>query len=286
VEGSLNEPAPDNSTHVSFTREEANALRADAERTQAANAKAETLAMELAEAQAALTSLKEASKAVPVAPGPDSPSSPSSALQVDPGDTSLTEEEQSDYGESEGFVTKVSKRVFAEMFNKAVKSLEQRLSAIENGVKTVTQTTSQNAQNRFVNEVKSAVPYFDKAVNHQHWQAFLDSRIPGAGISQREALARAHQENSLDDMKVIFSTFNTKYMGEAEGEGKGNGYGGMNPTGGSDNPAPAPKEVKLKMSERRQASEDFIKHRITAAQLEQIKEKFKKAEAEGRIEYD
>jgi hypothetical protein len=285
-----NEPAPaledkvtppDNASVVTFTREEANELRAKAERTAAADGKAEMAQMEIAELQARLTAAEERAKGV-TQPSLPAPSGAVPAPVADPGDTALTADEQEEYADSEKVISKIAKREAANLINAVIKGLDERLKKVEGGLtETGTAVSRVSAQN-FVDQVKKEIPRFQESVDHKHWQAFLESSVPMAGIKYREALANAHAERNIENMKEIFKTFAAKYFGEEDNAGA---YSGMKGDGGEGGPAPQKEKVILKISDRRKASEDFIKNRITAAELDTIKKAFELADKEGRIDY-
>jgi hypothetical protein len=149
-------------------------------------------------------------------------------------------------------------------------------------VSNVSNATARTAHENFASKVKEGISNFDAVVGHKHWNDFLNSSVPGAGITYQQALANAHHAKSLSDMKVIFSTFTEKYI-PADNSG---GYTGVAPSGGSGGPVAAPKKEMLKMSDRRKASEDYLKGRITQQQLEAIKQAFTQADKEGRVDYE
>lgn len=276
--------APDNSTVVNFTREEANDLRAKAERTAAADARREMVELENAELTRRLTDAEERAKAVPQAPPAASEAAPG-PVQVNPGDTALTADEQSEYEDSEGTISKIARREAAKLINDAMNKMhslfEDRVKKVETGVQTATSTAQRASVASFAGQVKEKIANFDTVINHKHWNDFLDSKVPVAGIKYREALANAHHERSMEDMQGLFKTFSDKYIGESDGS---SGYGSISTTDTGAPPASKEKTM-LKMSERRKASEDFLKGRITAAELDAIKDKFTKADKEGRIDY-
>jgi hypothetical protein len=277
-----NTPPPDNSSVVTFTREEANELRARAERTAAADGRAEVAAMEIAELRAALTAAEERAKGV-TEPSPPAPSGAVSAPVADPGDVALTADEQEEYADSEKVITKIARREAATLINAVMKSLDERFKKVETGVTDNTTAVNRTAAQGFADTVKKEVPRFQEIIDHKHWKAFLESTVPVAGIEYREALANAHHKRSIEDMKGIFAAFTAKYLPEDTTSGA---YSGMKGDGGEGGPAPdkGNKDI-LKISVRRKASEDFIKNRITAAELDVIKKAYELAEKEGRVDY-
>lgn len=277
-------PAPivdtnDNSGTVTLSREEINDLRARAERADTDRGRRETLELELAEAQAALTRAGEAPKGTGNEAAPVAPAAPEAALVIDPGDTSLTEEETKEYGEAEPIIAKLARKEIAALVNPLV----ERINKLEQSLTKVSQGTAKAQHEGFVNQVKQKITNFDAVVKHKHWDDFLDSRIPGAGMTQRQALANAHFGKNLEDMEVIFDTFSKKYLGQTNKAD----FAGITPSGGNgDTPPITPKAEMLKMSVRREASDNYLKGRITSEELAAIKKQFSEADAKGLVDYN
>lgn len=268
-----------------LTRDEINALRAKAEKSDTEAGRREVVEMELAEANAALTALREASKGTGVAEAPRAAPSGAEAFRVDPGDVALSEKEQEEYGEAEPTITKVARREMARLINEHVAPLLNEIQELREKVTNVSTETARTTHENFVGQVKQSIANFDQVTTHKHWNDFLESRVPGAGITQRQALANAHYGKSLEDMKVIFGTFTGKYISDADNSGYTSVAVGA--AGGADSTPPASNEKPmLKISDRRKASEDFIKNRITADEMDIVRKKFSEADREGRVDYN
>lgn len=293
------EPAPNStvSTEIKVTQEELNRLRADAERATTADGRAQVLAMELAEAQAALTAAQGASKGGGVAEVPATPGAapaPAAVARIDATGAELTPEEREEYSEAEPIITKVVKREMAAALNGIFDGLEARIKALEGGISNVSQLSERVAKNEaqeFVDKVKKTVGNFDAVVNHEHWKAFQQAPFPGTGGTYAQALATAHHARNLDDMKYIFDTFTAKYIGAPGATNtnadSGPNYAGITPGGSAaSGTVVGEKKEILKMSDRRKASEDFLKGRITQEKLDEVKKAFTKADAEGRVDYN
>lgn len=258
-------------------------------RQEAAENKARLLELELAEARSSgsqgLTEPPAAPKGSGEAPAPGAPSD--RVLGVDAGDTGLSEEETEAYGEAEGVIAKVAKREIATLLNPVLARLEARLAQIEGGVRTVETRNAVNEEQSFVSKVKGAVTNFDNLVRHAKWQEFMETRVPLTNIKFKDSLAQAHGKRELDNVVEIFEEFKRRHQIDTAAPAAGYGSIDTSNTGSSAEATPAkPAEGKLPFSARRQASEDFMKGRITRSELDVIKEKYRVAEQNGNIDYD
>lgn len=262
-----------------ITAKELQSLRDKAEKADQAARRSSMLELELVEAQARLTQLEASAKAS-ATDAPAAAPAPSS-LHIDPGATDLDPEEEATYGSSQDYINKLTKKQIADLVNPQLTALDARLRALEG-------SAGNQASQAFRDKVKNAIgaDKFEAILVHPKWVKFIDKPMPGAGMKYAEAIGVAHHNAKLDDMTEIFGRFEKQYMHD-EGTDEGTGYEGISVVGSSGaQPVTPSTNKKLKMSDRRQASDDFVKGRITQAELNAIKAEFEKANKEDRIEND
>jgi hypothetical protein len=257
---------------VTLTRAELNELRAAAERAKTADARAEAQADRNEELSRRLTELETSSKAIPTPAAPVAPIVP---------DVEFTPEELEAYSESESFIAKVVRKELAKILPSITNDIKAAKDTATNAVTTLnTQSTS-----RFFAEVKSKVPNLDQLIKHKHWADFLDAEDPVSGATYQTLIQHNVAKLRVDQLVNIYKLFATKYG--VEETTQPTGYTGAIPSGGANNPPPTPpKPEKLKMSDRRKASEDYRKNRITWAQLEEVNKKFEEADKIGNVDYN
>jgi len=283
---------PEDIPPTQLSPEEVAALRAQANDAAVERGRAETLRLEVAELQAALTRAQEPPKAgddglAAPSPGDTVVASHTTSHQIEPGDIEFNEQEKEDYTEVEPTITKVANRQIAKLVNPQLDALTKRILQLENNVHNVSSVTARVTAESFVDKVKAAVPKFDVIVKTPAWQTFLETKIPGTRDKYVDSLTKAHRESDLETMKEIFAAFEAKTPTVVQDDTTPSFTGIPTSAAGSTEgtPKPANKEV-LKMSERRKASEDFLKGRITAEKLKDVKEKFALADREGRVDYN
>lgn len=270
-------PTPDNT--VTISRDEFNALQANAGKTQAAERRAETERLQREEIALRLTELEKTSKAVPVAPV----SAP--ALETEP--VTFTPEEEKDFAESKDYIAKVVRHEIgkiAPQINAMLAKLDEKIKAVE-GTATEAASTVQATNSRtFLAHVKEKVPNLEKIKSHANWGDFLDETHPLVGATYEQLLAHNLKQGNLDAVVGIYKVFSDKYLAGVSDVTAG--YAGGAPSGTVETPVAAPAVVKLKQSDRRKASDDYKKGRITWEQLQEVDKKFAEAEKNGMIEFD
>lgn len=263
------------------------------ERAEAAERALRLMQLELEEAQArnlSLTTAPDASKARGDGLPSGSAVVESLAPQLELGDTEETPEEAERFGEAASYVDKRINRKMKSV-DKALQDLHARLQSVESESRTATTIASKSSSDMFVDKVRSSVTKFDEIIRTKSWLEFGEKTVPMTNMTYKQAVDAAHANRRLGDMVDIFKTYN-KTQGVKDTPGTtvdtstDAGYTAI-PTaaaGTQGNPAPASK--KLPFSERRKASEDFLKGRLTRAEMDVIAAKYKDAELKGNIDYD
>lgn len=253
-------------------------------RAEQAERAARLLELELAETRAALAGLTDAPE--PSKARGDGASVVADAPQIETGDIQPTPEELEQFGEAESYIAKIARRESAAHANKAVEHLHARILALESGVQTVANSAIRAGDSSFLSEVKREIPNFSEIIANPKWGTeFAGKLVPVAGISYKEALGRAHAERNIGNIKAIFKAFENQYVAPTSTEQSG--YAAVATTDIAV-PADAGRKDsnKLPFSARKEASDNYIKGRISKAALEEIVEQYRKAEVSGNIDYD
>lgn len=271
-------PTPDSAT-ITVSRDEFNALQAEAGKTRAAQAQAETERLQREEMAQRLTELEKQSKAVPE-PAVSTPALPEEAV-------TFTPEEEVEFKDSGEFIQKVVRQELnklAPKLNALIASLEAKIKAVETSATQAVTTVRANTERTFFDQVKNAVPNLDVIKTHKNWPDFLDETDELTGATYEQLLAHNVQKANLSAVKLIYKKFSDKYLGGTDATAAG--YAGGQASGAETPPAQAPAVVKLKMSARRKASDDYKKGRISWDQLQEVNKAFDEATKAGNIEYD
>lgn len=280
-------PPNNDGEKVTISRDEFNDLQAAAGKARAAEGRAEALAMDVETLKTRLTDLETGAKGN----GKGSADAPPVAQDWEPLDSTFTDKEQEDYGESKGFVVKTVN----ERLNEVVPKLIARISKLEvalGDVKVVAEGASKTATGvraqTYNDRVREALSKngvdFDECVNHKHWQDFAMSVDPDSGYQYMEMIRNNVQKENVQPMVKLFLKFKEQYgVGTKKAS---SGYEGAAPTGtsvvtdGNDGPEMLP------FSERKEAHRKYINHEISYEEYEKVRAKFDKADKENRVDYN
>jgi hypothetical protein len=255
-------------------------------RIEAAEQRAQLLELQLAEARAVpptpLTPPVEAPNADPT-PAPTASGFGFAQAFDAASSATLTEQEQTDYGEATGAITKIATKAVLDVLRKPLEDMAARLGTLEGNVRETVSNVQRTASEGFIGTVKQTVTDFDTLVARPDWLTFLEGEVPyTGGMKFKQALANAHGSRNL---KAIVDLFD-KFRGGAVQPVNTSGYNAAPVASGASTPPPAQAaQETLAFSARKKASEDFLKGRITQQELDDISKKYNEAAAKGLIDY-
>ncbi len=262
---------------VTLTREEYNELKANAGRVATLQGREEIARLELEEARQRLTELENSNKGSPAAPA--APASPA----IDVSGIQFTDEENEAYADTRPFIEKVVDLRVAEQLNRLLPELRSAIDEAKQAAQGAVGEVAKTNQRTFHQSLVARVPNLQKIIRHPQWEAFLDQQEQFSGFTYEQLISHNVAAQNLDRTAKIYETFEREYMKPAQGTA---GYAGASPTGGAE-PSGQPQQVqKFKLSDRKKASEDYRKGRITYEQLQQITKKFEQAEKSGNVDYN
>lgn len=278
-------PAPSQGgERVTLSRDEYNALQADAGRAQTVAGRESVLQMELEEARQRLTELEAQVKGSSKSPETRPPAQ--SPVTIVDTAVQFTDDETERYGESKEYIEKVATQVFASLFNKYLPNLNEQIENVRQQTEEVVTTFKKNTQQSFHEKVKGQVPDLQTLIKDKNWAAFLDGVEPITQATYNALLMHHVNNQSIDGVKAVYDAFRSKYVAPITTTGNA-GYAGAGATGTASNLPPESKQQqKLKLSDRNKASEDYRKGRIKWDELQEIKKKFEEAEKAGNIDYN
>lgn len=285
TEGTPPTPAASQGERVTLSREEYNQLQADAGRAATAAGRAEVAAMELEEARQRLTQLEAQGKGTATPPPPAAPSAPAPApTAVDVSNITFTDAENEQFGESRPYIEKVARQEAARIVNELLPGLTSKIEEARNTAVGVATTVQTNASRDFLNSVSVRVPNVATLIKDKNWEAFLDSVEPYSGATFEVLLGHNIKTRNLDAVVAIYKAFESKYITPLPSNAA---FNGASPSGSAvAAPPEVPNGEKLKLSDRKKASEDYKKNRITYEQLQEVDKKFKAAEVLGNVDYN
>lgn len=194
----------------------------------------------------------------------------------------LTSEETETYEKAFPVINKLSKKVAQQMINQVVAPMQEEIRSLKEGNSSVAQTIKDTDERTFYSNVVSRVPDMEKTIQLPEWKDYLSQRVPYTDYTRGQALIAAHGARNLDRVSEIFSGFKPGSPDSIDSL--------VTPAvNGSQNTAAilqsGGKKPNLKFSERKKASEDMRKGRISKEQFEKIDSMYKRAESENRIDY-
>lgn len=267
---------------ITVSREEYNELQAQAGRANTLASREEIARLELEDARGRLTELENSNKSVPT---PSVPAAPSSApAAIDTTGITFTDEENEQYGESRAFLEKVVDLRVASVLNKLLPTLTASIEEVKQSATRAATSVEDNNARAFHTTVTAAVPDIGELIKHKHWAAFLDEIEGFSGATFDQVLTHNVSKKQLAPLVKIYDTFREKYVKSAESNG---GFAGAVPGGGAVQlPPDKGQVVKLKVSDRKKASEDYRKGSISYEQLQVISKKFQEADALGNVDHN
>ncbi|MES2704853.1 MAG: hypothetical protein V4649_19615 [Bacteroidota bacterium] len=265
---------------VTISRDEFNTLQANAGKTQAALARAENERLKQEDMSHRLTELEKLSKSVP------EPTLPAPAIAVEA--VEFTQDEEKEFGDSKEYIAKVVKQQLGAAFaqiNALVTELRTEVAAARQTATGAATTVAESTARSFLSQVQAAVPNLQQIKLHKNWGDYLDETDEMSGATYEQLLAHNVKNGKLDQVKNIYKRFEAKYMQGVDTTAAG--YNGGAPSGSATEvPVVPAAQGKLKQSDRRKASEDYRKGKITWDQLQTVNKKFEEADKAGNIDFD
>jgi hypothetical protein len=183
------------------------------------------------------------------------------------------------YGESAPVIQKIAKKIAKGQIDSALADVRKQLQELKEANTKVQTDLSQTSEKQFFDYVRSSIKNFDSIVNTKEWDDYLNSRVPYSKNTIKDFLAVAHNSRDFDTIKEIFDGFKPSKPSLDSLRTPALTPGG-NPTNTNGHAKPI-----LKWSDRKKASDDFRKGRITVEEKNKWDKLFKEAEAENRIDY-
>lgn len=280
-------PPNNDGEKVTISRDEFNELQASAGKARAAEGRAEALAMDVETLKTRLTDLETGAKGN----GKGNADAPPVTQEWEPLDSTFTDKEQEDYGESKGFVVKAVNERLNEVIPKLlarINKLEAALGDVkvvaEGASKTATGVRAQTYNDRVREALSKEGVDFDECVNHKHWQDFAMSVDPDSGYQYVEMIRNNVQKENVQPMVKLFLKFKEQYG--VGGKKAPSGYEGAAPKGTSTVTSVDDGPEMLPFSERKEAHRKYINHELSYEEYEKIREKFEKADKENRVDYN
>lgn len=193
----------------------------------------------------------------------------------------LSPEQIERYQDAFPVIESLGKKTAQKLISELIAPMQEELKELREKTGTVAKSQAEIDESSFVNNVKSRVKNMDSIVKTPEWNAFLDQKIPMTRATVRDVLLQAHNDRDLDGVTEIFNTFKPESRASIEELVTPH----KNGAGGNGDRMTLPKAT-LKMSGRKQASEDFRKKRISQDRFNQIETMYKDAERDGRIDYN
>lgn len=288
--GTTTTEAPtNNGDRVTIGRDEFNDLQAAANRVQQLVARDELNADRMAELTQRLTELEKGDKPSSNTPAATPSASATPAAPVmDTSAIQFSDDENNQYGDSRPYIEKVVDLRLADQLNKLVPGLRQMVEEAKQTATTAVTTVHQQQTRGFLADVKGKVPDMAQLISHKHWGDFLAETNDFAGATYDQLLAHNVRNQNLTGVVKIYDAFREKYVGASQQQQQQTnaGYAGAAPQGGAAQaPQQQPQVAKLKVSDRKKASEDYRKGKITWDQLQEVNKRFDDAEKAGNVDY-
>lgn len=273
---------------VTLTREELNDLRAAADAARAMEARLEESELRNSALTRRLTELEDSHKGSPkppLAPGPAAPAS--TAVPKIEAQVQFTEEEEERFGDSKDYIAKVVEARVAAMLNPILDKLGSKLAEVEQSSTSVAQRWETTEQANFSRQLVEAAPNYRQLIAHKNWRQFMHETDELTGYTMESILASHIEKRDAAKAAKIYKRFEDKYVAPLPKATETSAYAGAAPgTGVSELPAAPVAKEKLKLSDRKKASQDYIHGKITYDQLKEVTRKFEEAEKAGNVDHN
>jgi len=193
----------------------------------------------------------------------------------------LTKEEQDEYGPALPVLAKLLTRQRREIENSVVKPLQEKIISLEKNTDDSTKKFQESEEANFLQQVQLHVKDFNTIVESPEWKEF--AKKPLSDYTDETigvALMGAHAKRDLKKVVKIFTDFTkvkpTTVADAFRAPTVSNASGDL----------PDGKKPKLAWSKREEASLKFRKRQIEPAEFNKIVELYRRAQEEGRIDYD
>jgi hypothetical protein len=201
------------------------------------------------------------------------------SFDLDDPELELTDDEKTTYAESFSVIQKAAKREAMKLVKTAIEPLNREIQQLRGASRKIDDMT----EKAFLASVRKSVGDLDNLTSSAAWKDHASSRVPFTGLTVGQALMQAHNARDLDRVVEIFDAFRGKATSNAVASLTAPAVAGATaiPRQADRNKAPT-----LKWSERTKAHNAFVKGQISIERLNQIDALYKKADREGRIDYN
>lgn len=201
------------------------------------------------------------------------------SFDLDDPELELTDDEKTTYAESFSVIQKAAKREAMKLVKTAIEPLNREIQQLRGASRKIDDMT----EKAFLASVRKSVGDLDNLTSSAAWKDHASSRVPFTGLTVGQALMQAHNARDLDRVTEIFDGFRSKASSNVVASLTAPAVAGATaiPRQANGNKAP-----NLKWSERTNAHKAFVKGQISIERLHQIDALYKKADSEGRIDYN
>jgi hypothetical protein len=201
------------------------------------------------------------------------------SFDLDDPELELTDDEKTTYAESFSVIQKAAKREAMKLVKTAIEPLNREIQQLRGASRKIDDMT----EKAFLASVRKSVGDLDNLTSSAAWKDHASSRVPFTGLTVGQALMQAHNARDLDRVTEIFDGFRSKATSNVVASLTAPAVAGATaiPRQANGNKAP-----NLKWSERTNAHKAFVKGQISIERLNQIDALYKKADSEGRIDYN
>jgi hypothetical protein len=198
----------------------------------------------------------------------------------------LSPEELEEYGHTLPVMNKILTKQWRQIENDVIKPLQNEIVELKKSTSDVAAKSISTDEGNFVQQVRAQVKNiggdFDIILKDKKWNDFIDRPLGAySDITIGQALWDAHKKRSLDKVVKVFEDF----IKASKTNGAGDAYKAPSVSAATGALPTDEKKPKLKISKREEASIKFRKRQISTEEYEQIRDMYRIAEAEGRIDY-
>jgi hypothetical protein len=202
----------------------------------------------------------------------------------------LSKEEQEEFENALPVLNKLLAKQQRQIQETVIKPLQNEIADLKKNTSDVASRTAASDEGNFVQQVRMQVKSipnvsadFDAILKDPKWKEFTGRPIGDySDITIGQALWDAHKKRDLGKVVKVFEDFakskTTSSAGDAYRAPSVSAAAGALPDSSGKKPM-------LKMSKREEASVKFRKRQISAQDYEKIRDLYREAEAEGRIDY-
>lgn len=189
--------------------------------------------------------------------------------------------ERETYKGSVPVIAKVSKRVASEIQEQIVAPLQAEIKELRTKIEGVSGKQVEGEEKAFFNRAKDYAKTRKISFESPDWKEYMSKKVPYSNFNVGQLMVAAHENRDFDSIKEIIHDFKPNGAAPSSDDLETPAVARV-----TQHPTVPKNKPMLKASERKKASADFLKGRMSKSDFSKIETLYKEAEVERRIDWN